>query len=247
MARSLWDPQLFADAFCERRTLALLDEPLNLATNLVLLAAGVALVRVACTSPGKRVPAQIQTLIGAVFLMAAASILLHARPTPLTELIDRAAVYFFVLFYVACFLHHLLGWRWRRSLAALPLLAALALAPRLLLPLPWSSLAGMLPAVAVCAVFAGLLAQRGDVRWRALAGAGLSFAIALAFHGADRPLCTLLPTGTHFLWHAFSGLTAYLAARVVVEQAMREPLMVRSGEGAADAPSLAVHSPFTGR
>jgi hypothetical protein len=225
MARSLWDPQLFADAFCERRTLALLDEPLNLATNLVLLAAGIALVRVACTSPGRRVPGQIQTLIGAVFLMAAASILLHARPTPLTEFIDRSAVYFFVLLLVVCFLHHLLGWRWRRALAALPLLAALALAlaPRLLLPLPWASLAGMLPAVVVCVAFAGLLAQRGDTRWRALAGAGLSFAIALAFHGADRPLCTLLPTGTHFLWHAFSGLTAYLAARVVVDQAMHQP------------------------
>lgn len=223
MARSLWDPQLFADAFCERRTLALLDEPLNLATNLVLLAAGIALVRAAGARPGQRVPVDIQTLIGAVFLMAAASILLHARPTALTELIDRSAVYFFVLFLVLCFLHHLLGWAWRRALAALPLLAALALAPRLLLPLPWSSLAGMLPAVLLCAGFAGLLAQRGDARWRALAGAGLSFAIGLAFHGADRPLCTLLPTGTHFLWHAFSGLTAYLAARVVVEQAMRQP------------------------
>jgi hypothetical protein len=41
------------------------------------------------------------------------------------------------------------------------------------------------------------------------------------FHRADRPLCEVLPTGTHFLWHLFSGLAAYLMASAVLERAVQ--------------------------
>jgi hypothetical protein len=45
----------------------------------------------------------------------------------------------------------------------------------------------------------------------------------MVFHRADRPLCDMLPTGTHFLWHLFSGIAAYLMASAVLERAVQRP------------------------
>lgn len=75
----------------------------------------------------------------------------------------------------------------------------------------------MLNALALGLLLAVVLARRGNPHWRRLAAAAAAFAAALVFHRADRPLCTLLPTGTHFLWHALNGLTAYLAGSVVLD------------------------------
>jgi hypothetical protein len=35
--------------------------------------------------------------------------------------------------------------------------------------------------------------------------------IALVFRELDKPMCDALPTGTHFLWHFFNGVTIGLA------------------------------------
>jgi len=55
----------------------------------------------------------------------------------------------------------------------------------------------------------------------------------MVFHRIDRPLCDVMPTGTHFLWHVFSGLTAYLMTRSVLERAVQRPAPLPAGVAVA--------------
>jgi len=45
-----------------------------------------------------------------------------------------------------------------------------------------------------------------------LAGAG-AFALSLCFRTMDQALCSLVPSGTHFLWHLLNAVVLYLAFR----------------------------------
>lgn len=222
MHTSFFATQLLADAFCERHTLSVFDEPLNLATNLALIGAAVALSRIALQGrrAGAIVPISMQALIGLAFLMSFASVVFHAWPSPWSEAFDQSSVHAFVLYLGICVLHWMLGWKWSHALLLLPPVVALVVALRTLLPESFATLLAMLPALLGCVAFAVGLARRDDPRWRNFAAASATFAVALVFHRVDRPLCHLLPTGTHFLWHAFSGLTAYIAAATVLREAL---------------------------
>jgi hypothetical protein len=52
-------------------------------------------------------------------------------------------------------------------------------------------------------------------RYALLLAAG-AYAIALVFRVLDPEVCSAFPIGTHFLWHSFTGLAAYLAMRSLI-------------------------------
>jgi hypothetical protein len=223
MVTPVWDPSLFVEMFCERRSLSLWDEPLNQATNLVFMLACVLLVRrvVQLRAEGRTVPFSAQALIALIGAMAISSAAFHMSALRWAGVSDAMAVRLFAIGFSACFLRWLVGWSWLRVALVVPALLAAAL----LVPggLPLARLYGaapLLPGALGLVLFAAILALRGDPAWRDLAAAAASFAVAMVFHRADRPLCDVLPTGTHFLWHLFSGLTAYLMTRAVLERAV---------------------------
>lgn len=238
MVTPVWDASLFAEAFCERRSLSLLDEPLNQATNLVFLLTCALLVRrvIQLRAEGHAVPFSAQALIATVGAVAVSSIAFHMSALHWAGVSDAMAVRLFALGFAACYLRWLLDWPWLRALLVLPLL----LTPALLVPgsSPLSGLYGaapLLPGALGLVGCSAVLALRGDPAWRVLAAAAASFSVAMVFHRADQPLCGMLPTGTHFLWHVFSGLAAYLMTRVVLERAARA--RQRPATGAALAPA----------
>lgn len=224
MVTPVWDASLFMETFCERRSASFLDEPLNQATNLVFLLACVLLVRrvVQLRSEGYAVPFSVQALIASICAMAVSSAIFHMSALRWAGVSDAMAVRLFALAFSACYLRWMLEWSWLRIALLVPAFLAMAL----LIPgaLPLSKLYGaapLLPGALGLVLFAAILALRGDPSWRALALAAASFAVAMVFHRADRPLCDVMPTGTHFLWHLFAGITAYLMARVVLERAVQ--------------------------
>jgi hypothetical protein len=224
MVTPVWDASLFMETFCERRGASLLDEPLNQATNLVFMLACALLVRrvAQLRSEGHVVPFSVQALIASICAMAISSAVFHMSALRWAGVSDAMAVRLFALAFSACYLRWMLDWSWQRVALLVPAFVALAL----LIPgaLPLSKLYGaapLLPGALGLVLFTAILALRGDPSWRALAVAAASFAVAMVFHRADRPLCDVVPTGTHFLWHLFSGITAYLMARVVLERAVQ--------------------------
>jgi hypothetical protein len=63
---------------------------------------------------------------------------------------------------------------------------------------------------------------RATASGRAPHGSGVAtlaagaYAIALVFRVLDPEVCSAFPIGTHFLWHSFTGLAAYLAMRSLI-------------------------------
>jgi hypothetical protein len=57
--------------------------------------------------------------------------------------------------------------------------------------------------------------ERRAARFTLLAAAGVYFA-ALLFRTIDQEVCSVLPIGTHFIWHTLIGLVTYLAMRALI-------------------------------
>ncbi len=57
--------------------------------------------------------------------------------------------------------------------------------------------------------------ERMVARFTLLAAAGVYLA-ALFFRTIDNEVCSVLPIGTHFLWHLLIGLVTYLAMRSLI-------------------------------
>jgi hypothetical protein len=57
--------------------------------------------------------------------------------------------------------------------------------------------------------------ERRVARFTLLAAAGV-FVAALFFRTIDNEVCSVLPIGTHFLWHILIGLVTYLVMRSLI-------------------------------
>jgi len=236
MLTPVWDASLFMETFCERRSASFLDEPLNQATNVVFLFACAMLVRrvAQLRGEGRVVPFSVQALIATVGAVAISSAVFHMSALRWAGVSDAMAVRLFAMAFAACYLRWLLGWPWLRAALVIPALLSVALVVPGAMPLAkLYGAAPLLPGALGLVLFTAVLALRGDPAWRMLAAAAASFAVAMVFHRMDRPLCDLVPTGTHFLWHVFSGLAAYLMVRVVLERAVQRQPQWRMAAAAA--------------
>lgn len=224
---------------CERVSAALLAEPLNVASNLVILLAAALLARRALALRATAfVPVSVQALVALIAVVAVASTLYHIAPTRWSLALDVQAIHVFVLWFTVCFARWMLGLRWGASLLAMPLFLGFAWLVNSTAPDFGIDLDRFLPAGLGLPLMALLLWAFRRNAWRAFAGAALTFDTALIFHRADAVLCSTLPIGTHFAWHALSGITLFLIAREVLEHAV---VVTSSGRELCGEGSAALH------
>jgi len=69
---------------------------------------------------------------------------------------------------------------------------------------------GYLPALTFLLVFAAWLYRQERPLWRTIALAAGLFAVSLTFRTLDAAVCSLVPLGTHFLWHLLNALVLFL-------------------------------------
>ena len=201
------------DAYCERVGMGLFAEPLNAVSNLsfllAALAAWVLARRTGTLSAGVRALIAIGASVGI------GSILWHTYPTMPTLVLDSVPILIFIMWYIWLYARNVVGMR--------PLFAAASAAAFLLATLLAFPFAGVLhgafvytPGLVVTLVLGVFHArERRVVRFTLLAAAGIYLA-ALFFRTIDNEVCTVLPIGTHFLWHLLIGLVTYLAMRPLI-------------------------------
>jgi hypothetical protein len=201
------------DAYCERVGLGILAEPLNAFSNVsFLLAAWAAWVlagRVGVTSAGVRVLIALGASVGV------GSILWHTVPNMLTLILDSVPILVFISWYIWLYTRNVVGMR--------PPFAAASAAAFLLatfLAVPFSGVLHGAPVYTpglIVTLVLGLFHAREQTvaRFTLLAAAGVYLA-ALFFRTIDNEVCTVLPIGTHFLWHILIGLVTYLAMRPLI-------------------------------
>jgi hypothetical protein len=203
--------------YCERAFRpGLLAEPLNAASNLAFFIAAVLCLRHWLASDRRDLPGLFLILV--LLAIGIGSTAFHTWPNRLTVLMDVIPIGVFIFFAFGLAMVRCLALPvWIATAGAL-LFAGLSLliAPRLAPLLP-PGMAGYLPPLlALPAVAATTRARSGTgdtsrLRWQAKAlftASGL-FALSLLLRTLDRPLCALLPTGTHFLWHILNAVVLW--------------------------------------
>ena len=201
------------DVYCERVGPGLLAEPLNAVSNISFLlaawAAWVLATRTGALSAGVRVLIAIAALVGI------GSFLWHTYPTMLTLILDIVPILFFIMWFIWLYTRNVIR---MRSLFAVASVAAFLLATFLAFPFA-GVLHGALvyaPGLVVTLVLGVFHAtERTTARFTLLAATGVYLA-ALFFRTIDNEVCSVLPIGTHFLWHLLIGLVTYLAMRSLI-------------------------------
>jgi hypothetical protein len=201
------------DVYCERGGPGLLAEPLNAVSNisflLAALAAWVLAERTGTHSAG------VRALITLAALVGIGSILWHTYPTALTLILDIVPILFFIIWFIWLYTRNVIG---MRPIFAVASGAAFLIATLIVIPFS-GVLHGALvytPGLMVVLVLGVFHAtERTVARFTLLTAAGVYLA-ALYFRTIDNEVCSVLPIGTHFLWHILIGLVTYLAMRSLI-------------------------------
>jgi hypothetical protein len=199
--------------YCERTGPGLLAEPLNALTNGSFLIAALAAWYLARSS-GRLSPG-LWVLLALSSSVGIGSGLWHTLATPWAMILDVVPIALFLVWTL---------WLYARTVLRMPLPLALASMATFLATSAYAQgfeeiLNGSLAYAPALIALLGLgvlhARQQRAGRYSLLLAAG-AYAIALVFRILDPEVCSAFPIGTHFLWHSFTGLAAYLAMRSLI-------------------------------
>lgn len=198
------------DHYCERTSAAFDAEPINALTNLAFLIGALVAWRLAQGRPGRQ-DRLITAMIMTMALVGLGSMLFHTVATRWAEWGDVIPILVFMLLYLWFVLTAWFGWPvWLKA----PALAGFfAITFYLEAAVPGTVLWGgtlYLPTVVLLVVIGialhGRNAAAAGIVWAATA----VFLASFTARTLDDSLCTIVPQGTHFLWHLLNALVLYL-------------------------------------
>ncbi|CAN5526681.1 ceramidase domain-containing protein [soil metagenome] len=202
------------DAYCERLGPGLFAEPLNAISNLAFFAAALWGARAARAT---RSDAAVWMLVALVFLIGAGSTAFHMFANRLSVLADVIPISLFIYAYLGFAMRRYLGAGWIVMGGALVLLLAVTLAIEHWSPPGFLNGSGAyLPALLAGLVVAIVALAQNLAVAPYLIAASTVLAVSLIFRTADQIACSLIPIGTHFIWHLLNGLllAVYLEAAI---------------------------------
>lgn len=196
------------DLYCERFGPGLFAEPLNAASNLAFIAAGLwlmaALPRV-FPSP-RRVPAPLEVLAGLIVLIGICSGAFHVFAIQWAQALDLGSIALFIYFFVVCFAHYVLDVRWALAWIAAPAFWAFGMFVRA--PFDPDAFNGSViyfPALAGIALMGAALAVQRRAGAAQFALATMIFVISICLRSVDLAWCNGWVWGTHWAWHLLNG------------------------------------------
>jgi hypothetical protein len=222
------DPALCraVDHYCERVGNAWHAEPLNAVTNFAFVVAGWLVWRLATRRMRLAEDRLLTIVIAIIPAIGVGSFTFHTLATRWAEWIDVIPILLFMLLYVWLVMTRFFGWPGR---VKLPILLAFLVATLTLeIAVPPSVLWGGAMYLPTIVALLGLAAAPARLVRRVRGSFCLAvpvFLLAFALRTLDAPLCDFLPFGTHFLWHLFNALLAYLLARAAILHRVPAPIV----------------------
>ncbi len=219
-----WNQHL--NQYCERTSTAFWAEPLNAITNAAFIIAALAALAIwqkTRSSAKKAGSAQISAqnneslfLIGLLAIIGVGSFLFHTIATMWAMLADVIPIAIFMLTYFFLATRRFMGANMLISLGAtLLFFGAMAVGPPLLEGLLGST-AGYAPALLAIFLFSALTYRNNRETSVSLLLAGVLFALSMTFRMLDEPLCHILPSGTHSLWHILNATVLFILIRAFI-------------------------------
>lgn len=202
------------DAYCERLGPGLTAEPLNALSNIAFFIAALWAARAALR---KGVEPVIWLLIALVFVIGLGSLAFHTFANQWSELADVLPITLFIYGYLAFALRRFLKLAWWAVASSLAALFLVTVATAHILPPGFMNGSGAyLPALIASVIVSLQLLRKGHPAQLNVSLASTILFVSLIFRTADQIVCSILPTGTHFVWHILNGLVLalYLEAAI---------------------------------
>lgn len=224
------------DNYCERSDPSFWAEPLNAWSNAAfwIAAALFACGLVVSAKPARQAAsvvspalnrAQLRDLwvLGALLVgIGVGSFSFHTYAVRWAGLLDVGFIVLWVNWYLWVSARSVL--RWSALLTIGALVAHLLLAIVLLIVTQWF-LMSYAP-TALAAYLLALHASRFPLPGRRyLWACAIVFTLSMVFAGLDKPLCDIVPTGTHFLWHIFNATALLLGSIGLMRNLTQTPAL----------------------
>lgn len=202
------------DLYCERLSDQFWAEPVNAATNIVFVLAGVwGLWK---TSKNRNVWSFLLSLLS--IAVGVGSFLFHTFANSKTHLLDLIPIFILTLLFVFFTFLKVLKMSVSKSFVSLGLFLALMVGIEILIPK--SILNGSLlyaPALFTLAVISIVIKRQNLKLSELYKNAALLFLISLTFRTLDHQICDLVPLGTHFVWHLLNGVLLTVMIQITLE------------------------------
>jgi hypothetical protein len=199
--------------YCERTGPGLLAEPLNALSNGSFLIAAGAAWALARRSGG--LSAGLWVLLALVASVGIGSGVWHTLATPWAMILDVVPIALFLVWTLWLYARTVLRMSLPLALASMAAFLGISASAQGFEEILNGSIA-YAPALIVLLGLGAYHARQATAGRYALLLAASAYAIALVFRVLDPAVCSAFPIGTHFLWHSFTGLAAYLAMRSLI-------------------------------
>jgi hypothetical protein len=198
--------------YCERTQSGFFAEPFNILSNISFIIAGLICLKHYFSNKSDNAPQNIYllTLILLLFLIGLGSTLWHVTAEPWAEYADAVPILCFIGLYILVFL---------RKIANLPCFLTILLFLvfqiiniSVILYSPKYILNGSLfyfPTLMIFIVFSFFTYKVNHPYQIHLRTSLILFVIAIIFRTYDAIACSLIPIGTHFIWHILVAFVLY--------------------------------------
>lgn len=202
-----------ATEYCERTESSFLSEPINFFSNAAFLISAYFAYQLLKKYKIKERSYYILVLL--LTLIGVGSALWHSFRDPYALLLDALPIFAFFLLFLYLLFRKLIG-NGKKAFVLLIIFFLFQVVVSYLLP---NFLNGSVRHLVNGVVF-GMLAfilyrENKPIRKDMIIALSL-YSLAIVFRSVDNSICSLLPIGTHFLWHIFNAIAAFYAMKLLV-------------------------------
>lgn len=209
--------QIYSEAIsthCEK-PLGIISEPINTISNIAFFVSVYFIFKLIRKNKIKN--ETLKRLPFLVILIGLGSTIYHGYNNPYALIADILPIYFFILYSIFLLAGELTKNKILRFTAPLSLVILQSIVftsfPAFILDIPTSHIVNLLFILIVFGWSYKTLKGNSFPILLVIA----SYGLGILFRGFDLPICPLNNFGTHFLWHIFMALTAYLTVRALVK------------------------------
>lgn len=206
--------------YCERAGDAgLWAEPLNFVTNLAFIVFGVLAWRFLRAQPHHsfRQTGDLWALAIAMLLIGLGSALWHSwAKVGWTVMVDTIPIYLFINIYIFSLFRRLAEWSWLK--VGILWLVFTGFSTLIQQSLPMQTLNGSLmylPTFGLMFLSGLYLMLSGKYGGRSMMLLSGLFLVSLTFRTLDLEVCSMIPIGTHYIWHILNALLLYRLLRLL--------------------------------
>ncbi len=214
---------------CERAGLGVFAEPLNVLSSFAFIFVAVAIFQYYRKHEDleRKWIWDIHVLTAITFIIGINSVIFHAFPTRVTELLDTSAIVLFIMLYFWSVLFRI--GRCNFFQAGICFVAFLGFSHILVAQFPHALndsigyLSSMI-ALIVIAVHLHLKARPSSQHFMLAALVGV---VSLFCRAIDHEVCPMFPIGTHFVWHMLNATLLYILLKQIIRNVNRDARLKR--------------------